>query len=394
MPQTIPLLRCAPWRRGSGNLQGPGRCFVRGRRRSGCHAATWKRFGGTLEGLGVRHLSARTANGPALDQGLEIGPGVAFVAVGARVGDHGRGLGGEQGHHLLVLIGERLPVHLVGEEEAADVGAAVAHRRALEIAGEGQGGIDAERADVAREVVDPQRPRQLVEVREQPRAFGPVVELALFLGRESRERAVKGRACLVDGRDDTPAGARERPGAFHDLFEHGVEVEARVYPEDGRVQRGDPPAQGVVLPLQVAGFRQSWTPLFGSRGTRTIVPPTRRGHDAHLMAASAVLRKRACGEGKLGRSGCGATRHAGFGGFLQAILTRPRHAGFLGGGRRQSVFVAVAADPIGARGRRSRSLSPAWRMAQPNERHLCCFHVGAFRSHVNVLPRGAWRISA
>ena len=82
-------------------------------------------------------------------------PRAVRSGVGARVGDRRGGLRGEQGQHLLVLVGERLPVCLVGEEEAADVDAAVAHRRALEGAGERRGRLDAERADVAREVVDP-----------------------------------------------------------------------------------------------------------------------------------------------------------------------------------------------------------------------------------------------
>ena len=136
--------------------------------------------------LGVEHHDTHRRG---LDQGLEVGPGAALVAVGARVGDRGRGLGGEQRQQLLVLVGERLAVRLVGEEEAADVGAAVAHRRALEGAGERRGGLDAERADIAREVGEAQRPRQTAEVLEQ---IGPRTRAAVRAYRDATGLAPDG----------------------------------------------------------------------------------------------------------------------------------------------------------------------------------------------------------
>ena len=66
-----------------------------------------------------------------LDQGLEVGPRAPLAAVGARVGDRRRGLGCEQRQHLLVLVGERFPVGLLGEEEVADIDAPVVQQRAL-----------------------------------------------------------------------------------------------------------------------------------------------------------------------------------------------------------------------------------------------------------------------
>ena len=203
----------------------------------------------------ARRIQHQHPDRGGVDQGLEVGPGVALVAVGARIHDRGGGLGGEQGQHFLVLVAERLAVGLVGEEEAADVGAAVAHRRALEGAGEHPGRLDAKRAHVDREVGAAQRTRQFAEVFEQSGVVGPGVELKLFFGCEAQEHEFPGRAVLVDGGDDAPAGAGERPGALHHLAEHGVEVEARVDLEDGRIERGDARAQRLVLPLQVAGLR-------------------------------------------------------------------------------------------------------------------------------------------
>ena len=91
-------------------------------------------------GLRVEH---QHADRRGLDQRLEIGPRAALVSVGARIGDRQGGLRGEQGQHLLVLVRERLAVRLVGEEEAADLGIAVAHRRALEGARERRRRLDA-----------------------------------------------------------------------------------------------------------------------------------------------------------------------------------------------------------------------------------------------------------
>ena len=48
-----------------------------------------------------------------------------------------------------------------------------------------------------------------------------------------------GRARLVDRGDDAVAGAGQSAGALDDFSKHGVEVERRAYPQDGRVQGGD-----------------------------------------------------------------------------------------------------------------------------------------------------------
>ena len=88
--------------------------------------------------------------------------------------------------------GERLAVGLLGEEEVADVLVPVAHRRALEGPRERRGGRDAKRAGVAREVGEPQRPRQVAQVPEQAAAVGPGEQLLPFLGREAREEEVLG----------------------------------------------------------------------------------------------------------------------------------------------------------------------------------------------------------
>ncbi len=195
-------------------------------------------------------------DGRGLDQRFEVGPGALLVAVRAGVGDRGRSLGREQHQNLFVVVGELLAALLPGEEEVADVRAAVAHRRALARPREGRRGRHAERAHVARQVREPQRPRQLAQVLEQAAAIGPGGELLLFLGREAGEDEVLGRARVVDRGDDAAAGGGEPAGALEHLGEHGVEVERGADAQDGRVQGGSALAQRLDLPLRIVGFRQ------------------------------------------------------------------------------------------------------------------------------------------
>ena len=65
-----------------------------------------------------------------LDEGLKVGPRAPLGAMGAGVGDRGRRLAREQLQHLFVLGSECLAVRLVGEEEVAELHAAVTYRRA------------------------------------------------------------------------------------------------------------------------------------------------------------------------------------------------------------------------------------------------------------------------
>ena len=121
-------------------------------------------------GAQVEHHDAHRRG---LDQRLEVGAGAALGAVGPRVGDGGRGLGGEQHQDLLVLVGERLAALLLDKIEVADMDAAMAHRRALESLRRHPVGGEAELLHIGRDVGDPDRPRQVAEVLEEPRPVGP-----------------------------------------------------------------------------------------------------------------------------------------------------------------------------------------------------------------------------
>ena len=118
----------------------------------------------------MRPVQHDDADRGGLDQRLKIGAGTPLGAVGARIGDRGRGLGGEQHQDLLVPVGERFPALLLHEIEVADMHAAMAHRRALEGLRRQPVGGEAELLHVSRDVGDADRPRQVAEVLEEPAA--------------------------------------------------------------------------------------------------------------------------------------------------------------------------------------------------------------------------------
>ena len=147
-------------------------------------------------------------------------------AVGARVGDRAGGLGGEHHQDILVLVRERFPVLFLHEIEVSDVRAEMAHRRALEGLRRQALGGEAEAADIGRNVGNAQRPVEVAEVLEQARPVGPLRHGPVLLGGEAGGDEVHGRPGLVDGGDGTVARAGQGAGAFGDLAQHGVEVEA------------------------------------------------------------------------------------------------------------------------------------------------------------------------
>ena len=178
-----------------------------------------------VAGAGFEH---RHAHRRGLDQGFQVGTGAPLGAVGARVGDRGGRLRGEQHQHLLVLGRELRRALLLGEEEVAHVRAAVAHRRALEGLRAYQLAGKAERSDKGGQVREPQRRVQVAEVFEQPRPVGPRRELAVLFRREARADEVLHLSRLVDGGDHAVAGAGERASAVNDLLQDRGQVETRV----------------------------------------------------------------------------------------------------------------------------------------------------------------------
>ncbi|MCY4634340.1 MAG: hypothetical protein OXG04_07530, partial [Acidobacteria bacterium] len=100
-----------------------------------------------------RRIEHRHADRGGVDQGFEVGARAALVAEGAGVGDGNRGLRGEQHEQFLVARREAGAAGLLGQREAADVLAELAHRRALAGAVRQQAvAIEAERAEVRGQV--------------------------------------------------------------------------------------------------------------------------------------------------------------------------------------------------------------------------------------------------
>ena len=78
----------------------------------------------------------------------------------------------------------------------------------------------------------------------------------MLLVGETRGDEVLGLAGLVDGGDGPVARAGQRPGALHDLVEHGLKIEARADAQQRRGQAGLAllrrllPASGLILTRQ------------------------------------------------------------------------------------------------------------------------------------------------
>ena len=214
-------------------------------------------------GADVEH---HDADRRGLDQRLEVGAGPLLGAVGARIGDRGRGLRGEQHQDLLVLVGERLVALLLGQIEVADMDAAMAHRRALEGLRRQQVSGEAERLHIGRNVGDPERSLEIAEILEEPRALGPLHDGPVLRLGDARGDEVLWRPRLVDGGDGAEAGAGQRPGALEDLAEHRLEVEARADPQARRAERRDALAQGRDLAAQFVGNAHRGAPAGGRIG--------------------------------------------------------------------------------------------------------------------------------
>ena len=207
-------------------------------------------------------------------QRLQAGASPLLLAMGAGVGDGRRRLRREQQQHVLVLVRELSSAPLAGEEEAADVRAAMAHRRPLEGLRRNQVDGEPERPDVARQVRQPERRREIAQVVEELQPVRqPALHLAVLLGSEPGGDEIAGRAGVVDRRDDPVARVRELAGAVDDLLQDGGFVEARGDPQHGGAELRGAVAErrDVAFVLVRCGH---WSVFVRERATR---PRTARG---------------------------------------------------------------------------------------------------------------------
>ena len=105
-----------------------------------------------------------------------------LVTVGARVGDGGGRLGGEQHQHLLVLAGELASAGLPRQKEVADMQAPVTHRCRLHGLRHDRVRGKTKRPDVAVQVLHFQGAFKVADVFAQPWPLGPVQQLAVLFG--------------------------------------------------------------------------------------------------------------------------------------------------------------------------------------------------------------------
>ena len=178
-----------------------------------------------------------------LDERLEIGLRPLDVclrplhrAVGPGVRDRRSRLGGEEDEDPLVLVRERLSVLLVGEEEVTEMHAPVVHRGALERFGAERMGRESERAEVAGEVGDAERTREVAEVLEETRSVRPLDHRAPLRGRKPGGDEVAHPSPRVDRDDDAVACPGESACAADGLLEDGGKLEALGDLQDRRAQ--------------------------------------------------------------------------------------------------------------------------------------------------------------
>ena len=149
----------------------------------------------------------------------------------------------------------------------ADVGAAVAHRRALEGPREGPHGRHAERADVARQVREPQRPGSSLRCWNRRPRSGQASSSCCSSGATPEETKSCGAPAsstvtMIPWRAPVRARTLSTTSAST-----GVEVERGTDPQDGRVEGRGALARCFELPPRVVGIGQRLLP--SSVGTDT-----------------------------------------------------------------------------------------------------------------------------
>ncbi len=233
------------------------------------------------------------ADRSGLDQRLEVGPRAPLLLVGAGIHDRRRRLRGEQLQHLVVRVGEVGRILLAGQEEVADLHAAAAHGRAVQRPGAHHLVGESEGAEVVRQIVEPERARQIAQIGEQPCPVGPLGELAVLVRVKAGGDELAHLARLVDGDDEAVARAGELAGAVGGLLQHGGELKAGAKAQHRRAQRGDALAQDLDLALQLLAALQWTLPVGGQRpgpcGAMSDRRPLRNPHDSPYCAHNHLI---------------------------------------------------------------------------------------------------------
>ena len=193
----------------------------------------------------------------------------------AGIGDRRPGLRGERRQHLLVLSGERLPARFVGQIEVAHLHAPVADRRPQEAPRQRRVSRKPQRAEVGRQVPEPERLRNLAQVLPQVRPVGQVQEPLVVLGTHAGGDEILQVSRRVHGRDPAAAGAGQRAGALHHLAQDRIDVQALADAQTRLAELREALPQRLDVLSRVVGCRQfppSPNSMAPSTRGRVVVP--------------------------------------------------------------------------------------------------------------------------
>ena len=150
---------------------------------------------------------------------------------------------------------------LVGQMEVAQLHAPVSDRRPQEAPRQRRVVRKTQRAEVGRQVPEPERLRNRAQVLPQARPVGQVQEPLVFLGTHAGGDEILQVSRRIHGRDPAAAGAGQRAGALHHLAQDGIDVQALTDAQTRLAEFREVLPQRLDVPSRVVGFRQLHPPI-------------------------------------------------------------------------------------------------------------------------------------
>ena len=180
------------------------------------------------------------AHGRDVDQGLQVGSRLPFRPVTQGVGDGHCRLSGKQDQCVLVFGGELPAPFLLREIDVADRFAQMTDRRP-------QKGLHrrmvlgkAGRTGVAGNILESERPGDLIQVSQQTQPLGQGAHSPAFLGSHAGGDQAAYAPGVVEGHQRAVAGAGQRTGAVNDFLQDVIDVQIRGDAKPGLGHPGEP----------------------------------------------------------------------------------------------------------------------------------------------------------
>ena len=196
-----------------------------------------------------RHEVARlrveyqNAHGRGVDQGLQVRPHLLFVPESTGVGDRQCRLGREHDEGLFVFESELLPALLLSEVDVAETFAPMTDRGSQKGLHRRVAFRKADRAGVAVDFSQSQRPLNLAQVPEESQALGQGSQSPSFFGSHPGGDEVLHAPCVVEDQERSVPGAGQRACAVDDPLKDGVQVESFGDAKAGFAQPGEAASQ-------------------------------------------------------------------------------------------------------------------------------------------------------